>query len=212
MPKRSITLVRHGHREDFAGNEWSPAWSEKAINPHDPDISERGIREAIALGKRLAIRPGVTILASPFLRTVHTASHVANALGSRVLIENGLHEMMHPDGFPHFPVLQSAQQLNNRFGNVNTEYSSVTVKSFPERTMGDVASRASDVLQTILAYHSGDLVLVTHADPLLGFLIAAGIDACRQPVHTCPVYQIDGCPGDWSLTINGDASHLDGTS
>jgi broad specificity phosphatase PhoE len=204
MPNRSVTLVRHGHREDFVGDSWSPIWSQTAQNPHDPDISERGEREATALGLRLASLSPLTVLASPFLRTVHTASLIGQALGQSVHVENGLHEWMHPQAFPSFPTLRSLEQLQSRFGNVRTDYQPVTEKSFPEPSLGAVVARAGQALESILDRHSGDLVLVTHADPLLGFLMAAGIDACRQPVQTCGVYRIEGGPGGWELTIDGE--------
>mmetsp|Transcript_14618 Transcript_14618/g.39122 ORF Transcript_14618/g.39122 Transcript_14618/m.39122 type:complete len:268 (-) Transcript_14618:695-1498(-) len=82
-----IILVRHGERQDFI----DPEWKKTAKLVHDPPLSERGLQQAEETGsylraycdeskdERSAALPVRTILASPFFRTLQTATNVAKA-------------------------------------------------------------------------------------------------------------------------------------
>jgi phosphohistidine phosphatase SixA len=72
-----LFLVRHAHSD-----------------PGDPDelrpLSERGRREARALGERLAAAQPELVLASPLLRARETADAVARAAGAELRVDDRL--------------------------------------------------------------------------------------------------------------------------
>jgi phosphohistidine phosphatase SixA len=72
-----LFLVRHAHSD-----------------PGDPDelrpLSERGRKEARALGKRLAAAEPALVLASPLLRARETAAAVAKAAGAELRVDDRL--------------------------------------------------------------------------------------------------------------------------
>ena len=72
-----LFLVRHAHSD-----------------PGDPDelrpLSERGRKEARALGKRLAAAKPELVLASPLLRARETAAPIAKASGAELRVDERL--------------------------------------------------------------------------------------------------------------------------
>jgi broad specificity phosphatase PhoE len=93
----SLWVVRHGERADVADQDW---W-ETAERPHDPPLTERGLRQATAAGRALSGQPIRYIYSSPFRRCVQTACQIAEALGGGlcVKIEPGLGELLNEDWF-----------------------------------------------------------------------------------------------------------------
>ena len=71
-----IWIIRHGNREDFQ----NPGWAKTAQRPFDPALSPDGETQAKEVGRRLQDEPIHCVFASPFLRTIQTASHIAEAL------------------------------------------------------------------------------------------------------------------------------------
>jgi broad specificity phosphatase PhoE len=208
MAPKKVTIVRHGHRQDFVGDEWAPDWGQTAARPDDPDISERGIREAKALAQHLKGRPINHIFSSPFLRTVHTASYSAKALGLPINLEDGLHEWMHPSFFPAFPELRTRDELEALYGGINPDYSPRGERIYPEETLDAVGRRTSETLNRLVNDFDGDLLLFTHADPLVAILRTAGIDWFTTPIRTCAIYEITQTKTHWTLTENATCHHL----
>jgi broad specificity phosphatase PhoE len=81
--------VRHGDR-------YNPEWVEKVgkalERSGDIPLSHAGHRQAQDLGAFLRDRGVRTIISSPYLRCLQTASEVAKETGTRILVENGLAE------------------------------------------------------------------------------------------------------------------------
>ena len=97
---RRVWIARHGHREDFVGDQPGGDWHLTAARPHDPGLSPLGLAQGRALGRRLADEARLAhIFASPFLRAIQTAHAVAEATGLTVKIEDGLGEWLNPVWF-----------------------------------------------------------------------------------------------------------------
>lgn len=70
---KTLTLVRHA----------KSSWGDPALADRERPLNERGLRDAPAMGQRLAqrgARPDL-LLASPATRALTTAEHLAQALG-----------------------------------------------------------------------------------------------------------------------------------
>jgi broad specificity phosphatase PhoE len=78
-----VILVRH------AESEWNQHFSRTRIDPGipDPHLTRTGRRQAEELIKRLAEANVRRLVASPYRRTLQTATIVANALGLAIEVE-----------------------------------------------------------------------------------------------------------------------------
>jgi len=202
---QTLWIARHGNRADFVDDEWR----ENAERPHDPPLSQDGIQQARELGQRLAGEGLSHIFASPFLRTVQTASYVADAVGLPVCIERGLCEWLKedwfPDGMPHF---LSSVTLAQRFPRVNPAHKSVAQPAYPE-VWEEASARAMLTATLLAARFQGDILVVGHGATVLG--ICYGLLSERPEKISAPccgltklVRQGDG----WVLEFQGDRSHL----
>ena len=91
-----VWVMRHGTRVD----EENPGWKDGAARPYDPPITAQGRAEARQTGlmlRHIAAREGTihSIVASPFLRCLQTATEVAKILGiEEIGIDHGLCEVL----------------------------------------------------------------------------------------------------------------------
>ncbi|MBV8884961.1 MAG: histidine phosphatase family protein, partial [Chroococcidiopsidaceae cyanobacterium CP_BM_RX_35] len=67
---QTVWLARHGNRIDFV----NPEWFKTAERRYDPHLSDDGVVQAQQLAQRLKGEGIAHIFASPFLRTVQTAT------------------------------------------------------------------------------------------------------------------------------------------
>ena len=93
--RHTVWICRHGNRIDFVDPSWKG---------NDPHLSPDGVIQAKETGVRLRGEGIQHIFASPFLRTLETAHHIAEALDLPVKIEHGACEWMNPEWFPEPPV------------------------------------------------------------------------------------------------------------
>jgi broad specificity phosphatase PhoE len=128
-PGKTIWIARHGNRADFV----DPTWRQRAARPHDPPLSPDGVVQAQNLGQRLKGESIRHIFASPFLRTLETASHIAAALALPVKIENGAAEFLNPEWFASAPEFLNEVELRSRFPALDWSYVSRGVCRYPER-------------------------------------------------------------------------------
>ena len=85
---QTVWIARHGNRLDFV----KPEWFNTAKRRYDPPLSEDGFIQAKQLGKCLQKENISHIFASPFLRTIQTASEVAKILDLPIKLEAGIGE------------------------------------------------------------------------------------------------------------------------
>lgn len=186
---RAIWVARHGNRADFV----DPTWAAAAPRPHDPGLSVDGAEQARELGKRL-IGSGIRhIFSSPFLRTVQTASCVADALDLGVRIEHGICEWLNPVWYNHDSIgLRAApgaardggasvtvpqalwlptHDMARSFPRVDAAYPSRTEPEFPEADERlHCWPRAARAAQALAREFADDFLIVCHASPMLGIV------------------------------------------
>jgi len=158
MELRRVYLVRHGERLDFVDREWYKT----AKAPHDPPLTERGLRQAEETGRFLQARGPVSqVLASPFLRTVQTADRIAEALDLPLCLEHGASEWLNGQWFGNErPVLRSWEELKGQFPRL-TQWTSLCDPGYPE-TGADVTKRCRVTAEEVKARLTGVTVIVGH--------------------------------------------------
>jgi broad specificity phosphatase PhoE len=199
---RTVWICRHGERID----QVDPSWRRR--NGHDPHLSATGVRQAIATGERLRGEGIRRIYASPFVRTVETAQHIAHVLDLPVWIEQGAMEWLNPRWFADMPALHSPRELSRRYSRVDPEYASAVIPRHPESGEQSFA-RAGRTARRLVAQGRGDLLLVGHGHSVVG--MSWGLLGDRPPIHAhmCALIKIVRCDGAWRLALNGDRSHLE---
>jgi broad specificity phosphatase PhoE len=102
-----IALIRHAE----------PAWSRGGRSVADPDLTERGERQAAATARRLADEdPYDELLVSPARRAVDTARVIAGHLGLDPEVLDGFEEIRGPivDGLPSAEVEKMFRDAHHR--------------------------------------------------------------------------------------------------
>ena len=203
-------MVRHGIRADFIDKGWA------AANPGcrcDPPLSAEGYQQARETGRFLAERvsASVEVFASPFLRTLQTASLIASELNSALSLtlsvkpEHGLGEWFtvhnlkgDPPSSPLFLPRGHGELREEDSGCllVDRGYQEVVTaeETRPLESLSHLHARAFKCLTGLSArfQHVDNLVLVTHAATFLATLRAALV------AHCLPADLAAGCEADLS--------------
>jgi broad specificity phosphatase PhoE len=203
-PEQAIWLTRHGNRADFV----DPDWRLRAARPHDPPLSPDGVEQARQLGWRLVGEGVEHLFASPFLRTVETAAHVADALDLPIRIEDGICEMLNPDWFPVEPDLLPLERLAEVFPRVDATYRSRVLPRYPE-SWDELVARSNRTVRLLADEFHGDLLVITHGGSLIG--VGQGLlnDPHRQiDWPLCGLTKLVRSGKGWRLAFTGETSHL----
>lgn len=203
---QTVWIARHGNRLDFV----NPEWFNTADRPYDPPLSGDGIIQAKELGQRLVGEGIRHIFASPFLRTVQTASQVADILELPIKIESGLSEWLNPEWMKAEPERLPLDILQNHFPRIDPSYTSRVIACYPE-TNEKVLERTGETAQRLTTEFSEDILLVGHGASVVG--------ATRKLVGGLPEINASLCclvklvrQGEaWVMELNGDTSHLSQT-
>lgn len=203
---RTLWMARHGNRYDFA----DPNWADTADRPHDPGLAPDGVEQSRKLGERLKDAPVDRIIASPFLRTVQTAHHVAEVTEHDVYLEPGLSEWRNPDWYATAPTLLPARRLQDLFPCVRLGHDACRAAAYPE-TKADALARIGDAGRCLVDRYPGEtLFLVGHGitvqGVLEGFLGTIPNDGCPLASLTKLVRDDQG----WRLAFRNDVEHLGG--
>jgi broad specificity phosphatase PhoE len=165
----TILLVRHGQT----------AWNreQRFRGQVDVPLDEVGLRQAVALGQRIAEgwRP-VAIYTSPLQRTLQTAAPIARACALDMTPHPGLLDI----NFGACTGLSEAEFATRYPQLAAAWYEHPDTVRFPEgETLMEVYRRAADMLDWVVAHHPDQtVVLVTHlvvCRVLLCYLL--GLDA-----------------------------------
>lgn len=194
-----VFVARHGERIDHVNR----SWRDTAENPHDPFLTETGIRQANALGQKLTGSGLTHIFASPFYRTVQTANEVAKVTGLPIKVEAGICEYLNKDWFDRKPNLQPMRQLKEHFPLIDISYSSLVEPQYPE-TRDILIERAGRTAQLLSEKFSGPILLVGHgiscefavrgitgAGPI-PYISYCSLQTCRKKETEPASYYIDG--------------------
>ena len=197
-----IWIVRHGNREDFQ----NPGWARTAERPYDPALSADGETQAREVGRSLRGEPVDRILSSPFLRTIQTASHIADALDLPVCLEPGIGEIL-PD-IQGMPALLSREEQARRFPRIDWSYSAAGRLSYPESSNAG-HNRAAAAAQALTArYHGKNLLMVTHGAPVVGIVKGLTGVTERITVPLCCIFTLQRSADGWQIVQRSVTSHL----
>jgi broad specificity phosphatase PhoE len=196
--KQTVWLCRHGNRIDFVDPTWQGT---------DPHLSPDGVEQARETGERLRSESIRRIFASPFLRTVETAHHIAEALDLPIHIEHGACEWLNPEWFPTPPRLMTPHELRERFPRVDTGYRSVLTPAYPED--GDTASRrAGEAARLVADRFREDLLLIGHGHSVGGMAVGLMEHTPEFSCGMCALLKIIRQNGTSTMELTGDTSHL----
>lgn len=202
MPQ-TVWIARHGNRIDFV----NPDWFLTAEHRYDPHLSEDGHVQAKQLANRLKGEGISHIFASPFLRTVQTANHAAEALDLSIKLEWGLCEWLNPEWMTEMPETESVEDLCRRFPRIDASYKG-GIANYPE-TGEACLKRAGETAKRLAAQFPEDMLLVGHGASVIGSAI--GLAGCAETeinASLCCLVKVVRDQGEWSIALNGDTSHL----
>jgi broad specificity phosphatase PhoE len=203
---QTVWIARHGNRLDFV----NPEWFNTAERPYDPPLSEDGFVQAKQLGKRLVGEGIRHIFASPFLRTVQTATQVADILDLPIKIESGLSEWLNPAWMTNDPERLPLKVLHQQFPRIDLSYTSQVIADYPE-TSAEVVERTGETAQRLTAEFSEDILLVGHGASVVG--ATHGLVGGKPEINAalCCLVKLVRQEQEWVLELKGDTSHLSET-
>lgn len=200
---QTLWIVRHGNREDF-GN---PGWATTAQRPYDPALSADGEQQAQEAGRSLAGQPVHRIFASPFLRTIQTAHHIADAVDLPVALEPGIGEIL--PTVQEMPALLPEEECFARFPRLRNGHPPVGVLAYPESEAEGYRRTGETVAHLADANPDANLLFVTHAAPVIGIVRhLTGIQE-RIRVPLCCIYTLQRNGAGWQIVGEaGSVAHL----
>ena len=196
--RQVIWICRHGNRIDSVDPSWKGS---------DPHLSADGVVQAKETGIRLRNEGIQHIFASPFLRTVETAHHIANALDLSVKIEHGACEWLNPDWFPEPPVYVPLDETRRRFPRIDETYQSMVSPKFPE-SPEELDARCRGAALLLADTYRSSFLVVGHGASVVGF--AQGLLGDQRTIESglCALVTVIRMDGHSNLELNGDVSHL----
>lgn len=209
---QNIWITRHGNRLDFM----QPEWFNDALRPYDPPLAPNGFLQAQALGRRLKSEQISQIFCSPFLRTVQTASEVAQILDLSIKLEPGLGEWLHAEWMSQMPERMPLSELIKEHPLIDSSHQPLIQPTYPE-TETQILYRTGKVAQILSdRYPTENILLVSHAVAIQG--ATWGLVEGNPPVDTkfCCLIKVarpiqaqpTNSSNKWQLEIAGDISHL----
>jgi broad specificity phosphatase PhoE len=203
---KAVFIARHGNRADFV----DPNWPKTAKRPHDPPLSHDGIQQAKKLGKRLKPEGIRHIFASPFLRAVETAHHVAEAIDLTVKIEHGVCEWLNPVWYKTVPDFLPLEELAKTFPRIDRSYTPRMQIMYPEHDeQSQVWPRAGQAARTLAAEFDGPILIVGHGATVLGMSYGFVDQTQEVKCGLCCLVKVVNTESGWKLELNGDQSHLE---
>lgn len=202
---RGIWVVRHGERRDSV----DPQWPGVADRVHDPPLTELGRWAGWRTGKYFA-QAGFDfdhIFASPYLRTVETATEICQEMNSTAVIEPGLGEHLNPEWFDSKPTRLSIDTLTEQFGPIQQPKEPHVIPEFPEDHQSAMA-RVAKTTRQILDSTTGDVLIIGHGLTVGG--VVHGVDALVEAVDAplCGITHCSDDSGQWVLQKSGYTEHL----
>jgi broad specificity phosphatase PhoE len=198
--RQTIWICRHGNRIDFVDRSW------KGTDPH---LSSDGVVQAKETGIRLRHEEIQHIFASPFSRTVETAFHIAEALDLSVKIEQGACEWLNPEWFSASPPYVSPGDLAKSFHRVDVNHATLVRPQYPE-TWEECMARCQKTIGLLSDTYRANILVIGHGASVLG--LTRGLLEHEHDISAglCALTKVSRRDGQWSLELNGDASHLSG--
>jgi broad specificity phosphatase PhoE len=176
----------------------------------DVPLTEVGVQQAAAAGKRLASAGLTAIVTSPLARAVSTAAEVAAATGAPVEADEGLRET----DFGAWDGLTFAEVRDRWPAELTAWLADPAVAPPGGESFADVSTRVEGALRRVLAGYQGRTVLiVSHVTPIKT-LVAAALLAPPPALYRMHLDVAALCQVDWYadgpavLRSFNDTSHL----
>jgi broad specificity phosphatase PhoE len=200
----TVWVARHGERLDGV----DPHWAATAERPFDPPLTPDGLQQAQQTAERLAGRGILHVFCSPFLRTLQTATAIADVLDLPIKVEHGACEWLHEDWFTAPPTFAALPHVAEAFPRVDTSYESRVVPHGLE-TWEQCQSRNGRMTRAVLAAFPTPILIVGHGVQMTECpreLLANPAHLSRWPL--CSVTKLVRRNGRWRCPLNGDDTHL----
>lgn len=196
-----IIIARHGETDWNVGEVFRGRL--------DIGLNETGLAQAEALGQHLADFSVEAVYSSPLKRALDTAGAVTSHHSLNVSVAQGLVDFNYGtwQGLTHQEVKERHTELYHRW------LAEPHLVTMPDgESLDDVAERARQVVETVVASHEGTLVLVSHRvvnKVLICNLL--GLDNShfwniRQDVTGMTIFEYED--DRFVLTRHNDTSHL----
>lgn len=233
-PWAEVILVRHGERLDHADPAWKNRVHELGLEVRDPPLSSLGHAQARETASHmrqfLEGRGRLKLWCSPYLRVIQTAQPLADALGLKLCLEEGLAETSHIPGclpsatarYAYFPCVDTRHKTRYRVAATSACLDKGTVDSngttlpgsgrpqegFPEDYMKRMAAFAPIIDANVVCGET--LIGYTHAasNALAAALLKVSINDVG---HFAPcgllILRRRGAAGTpWELARKGDSN------
>jgi ribonuclease H / adenosylcobalamin/alpha-ribazole phosphatase len=195
-------LLRHGQTASSVERRYA--------GRSDVPLTEVGVQQAAAAGKRLASAGISLIVTSPLARTVRTAEEVAAATGAPVEADEGFRET----DFGAWEDLTFAEVRERWPAELAAWMADPAVAPPGGESFADVSTRVDAALRRVLAGHRGQTVLiVSHVTPIKT-LVAAALLAPPPALYRMHLDVAALCRVDWYadgpalLRSYNDTGHL----
>ena len=203
---QTVWIARHGNRLDFV----NPEWFNTARRRYDPPLAEDGFVQAVELGQRLKQENIGHIFASPFLRTIQTASEIAQILDLPIKLESGLGEWRNAEWMTEVPEIHPQDVLTEKYPAIDWNYSSYLIPNYPE-TKKELNQRTAITIQKLVAEYSEDILIVGHGASVYGATLGLIDDIPEDKVALCSLTKIIRDDDRFKLEFYADTSHLSHT-
>jgi ribonuclease H / adenosylcobalamin/alpha-ribazole phosphatase len=176
----------------------------------DVPLTEVGVQQAAAAGKRLASVGLTAIVTSPLARAVRTAEQVAAATGAPVEADEGFRET----DFGAWDGLTFAEVRERWPAELTAWLADPAVAPPGGESLTDVSARVDSALRRVLAGHQGRTVLiVSHVTPIktlvAAALLAPPLALYRMHLDVAALCQVDWyADGPAVLRSFNDTGHL----
>ncbi|KAK6727422.1 hypothetical protein RB195_005239 [Necator americanus] len=205
---RTIWVVRHAEREDNINRKWRSLPGADGLASDNSMLSERGRTQAKECAVRFSKVNLNHVFASPYDRTIETASIIVGDKGLLVKPEPGLCEGLYMCENP--PGFWEPEKLKEKFPLVDTDYISVFSKhTLPKEGFGDDACipRVRTTLNRITEKYDGDLMLVSHGAPI-GAIHEIWMGDFKYVGQATVTKFVEVDKGKIRMEFSSDASHL----
>jgi len=198
--KQDVWICRHANRLDFV---------DRSYRGYDSPISDDGVIQAQQTGERLKGEGITQIFASPFLRAIQTAFHIAEALDLQIKIEPGMSEWLNADWFSGMPQFMTPAEAHAVCPRIDLAYRPVILPEYPED--GDFAAKRAGRAALMLAdtYSDDNILLVGHGHSVCGAATGVMKEHASVRPGLCALIKIVRTNGVPELVLPGDTSHLD---
>ena len=203
---QTVWIARHGNRLDFV----NPEWFNTAERRYDPPLSEDGVIQARELAARLKSETIAHIFASPFLRTIQTATEVARVLDLPIKLEAGICEWLNPYWMDETPETQDREWLARQYPLIDWNYQSCIEPQYPE-TETQLYQRTAKTIDRLVAKFSEDILIVGHGGSVLGTTRGLVTGNPTFKVSLCSLTKLIKYDDNWKIELTADTSHLSST-